>query len=168
MRAMANVGGQAAKRAAQILTESGRLATEVAEIATREGIDLPLIGADEVWTHNIGSDLAEKSAGARYPRIYIYCEGLTNQQREKFRCFSGKIYLTAEIRVSHDRVERVTEQLMSYVEAVTNLLEQNRGGWASGLYYAGGYRVEFGPIRPGGRNFLQAAKVKFELDASLG
>lgn len=34
------------------------------------------------------------------------------------------------------------------------------------MFYAGGYKVEFGPVKRGGRNFIQAAKITFELDVS--
>jgi hypothetical protein len=34
------------------------------------------------------------------------------------------------------------------------------------MFYAGGYDVEFGPVKRGGKNFLQSAKVSFEVDVS--
>lgn len=163
---MAAVGNQATKRAVGILSGGGRLAAEASRIAARDGIELPSLEAEQVRFQNVSSEIAERSLQVRYPGLYVYCEGLANQGREKFRNFSGKVYMVAEIRVTHDHLEGVTDQLMSYVEAITNVLEGSRGAWAEGLYYAGGYKVEFGAIKPGGKNFLQAAKIRFELDAS--
>jgi len=163
---MAALGSQATKRAVELLTGEQRLSGEASRIAARDGIELPLLGAEQVWTQNVSSELAERTASVQYPRVYVYCEGLANQLKEKFRGFSGKIYMTAEIRVTHDHLEGVTDQLLGYVEAVTNLLERSRGAWGPGLYYAGGYKVELGAVKQGGKNFLQGAKIRFELDAS--
>jgi hypothetical protein len=34
------------------------------------------------------------------------------------------------------------------------------------MFYSGGYEVVFGPVKRGGRNFLQAAKITFEIGVS--
>jgi hypothetical protein len=52
------------------------------------------------------------------------------------------------------------------VDAVTQVLDANRGSWGEGAFYAGGYEVSFDPIRHGGKNFIQSAKVSFEVDLS--
>jgi hypothetical protein len=56
--------------------------------------------------------------------------------------------------------------LQLYTSAVTDVLDLHRGEWGAGLFYAGGYRVEFGSVRRGGRSFLQTAKVLLEVEAS--
>jgi len=162
---MAAAATKATQRLAALLT-GGDLRSAIAAINAREGTSLPEIGAEQVIAQNVGPELAEKSAGARYPAIYVYCEGLANLLKEKFRAFSGKVYMAIEVRVSHDRQEAVGPMIQHYVEAMTELLERNRGEWAPGIYFTGGYKVEFGPIRHGGKNFLQSAKIRFELDAS--
>lgn len=165
---MAGLGREAVRTFAEMLKHPQGLAGAIADIAQREQIELTPIGDEQVITQNVAPEAAERSIGGRYPSVYVYCEGITNLMKEKFRKFSGKIQMAAEVRVSHDRIERVTDALQYYVEALAEVLEANRGEWGPGLYYAGGYKVEFGPIKHGGKNFLQGAKVRFELEGSMG
>ena len=60
---------------------------------------------------------------------------------EKFRTFSGKVRTVAEIRVSQDRIEGLEDQLRLYVDAVTQILDSNRGSWGLGAFYTGGYEA---------------------------
>jgi hypothetical protein len=57
--------------------------------------------------------------------------------------------------------------LQTYVEAVTDVLDKKRGRWATGMFYTGGYEIEFGPIKRGGRNFVQSAKVELTVNMSV-
>ena len=52
------------------------------------------------------------------------------------------------------------------MDAVCALLDDSRGDWGSGLFYAGGYDVSFEPVGRGGKNFLQRAKVGFDVEVS--
>ena len=45
--------------------------------------------------------------------------------------------MAIEVRVSQDRLEGIEEQLQMYVDAVTQVLDQNRGDWGEGMFYAG-------------------------------
>lgn len=164
---MATVGSKAVSKTVALLTSSQGLASAVQEIAIRENTTLAGIAASQVIAGNVAFDLAERTAGVNYPAVYVYCEGLANLLKEKFRTFSGKAHMAIEVRVSHDRLEVVGNELQFYTEAVTRVLDENRGEWAPGMYYMGGYKVEFGPVRHGGRNFLQAARVRFELEVSV-
>lgn len=74
--------------------------------------------------------------------------------------------MTAEVRVSQDRLEGVESQLQLYVDALTQVLDQGRGDLGDGVFYAGGYEVSYSPVKHGGRNFLQTAKVTFTVDIS--
>jgi len=98
--------------------------------------------------------------------VQVYVDRVRNLLTEKFRKFSGKVRTVAEVRVSQDRIEGIEEQLRLYVDAVTQVLEANRGSWGEGAFYTGGYEVTFEPVKHGGKNFLQAAKVVFEVDLS--
>lgn len=138
----------------------------VAAIAERES--LPLAAVAEVHLQNVASDLLEKTAGAQYPRVHLYTEKITNSLREKFRTFSGTIRMAAEVRLSQDRLEDVERNLLFYVDAVTDVLDSHRGCWAPGVLYTGGYEVTLQPLKHGGRNFLQTAKITFELEVSQG
>ena len=46
------------------------------------------------------------------------------------------------------------------------LLNGSRGDWGDGMYYTGEYEVAFGPVKQGGKNFMQVAKVTFEIGVS--
>jgi hypothetical protein len=46
------------------------------------------------------------------------------------------------------------------------VLDSNRGSWGQGVFFTGGYEVSFDPVQHGGRNFLQVARVSFEVDLS--
>ncbi len=60
----------------------------------------------------------------------------------------------------------IEDQLRLYVDAVTQVLDANRGSWGQGVFFTGGYEVNFDPVQHGGQNFLQIAKVTLEVDLS--
>ncbi len=91
----------------------------------------------------------------------MYCEKISNDLREKFRTFSGKAHMAIEVRVSQDRIEGLENLLQSHVDAVTRILDQNRGDWGNGMFYTGGYEAVFGEMAHGGRNFIQTGKITF-------
>ena len=109
----------------------------------------------------------EKAGATKYTSIYIYCDKVSNTLREKFRSFSGSLLLAADVRVSQDRIENIDQQSHLYTDAVTSVLDQNRGDWGRGLFYPGGYEVTFGPIKHGGRNYIKSARVTFVVEASI-
>jgi hypothetical protein len=75
--------------------------------------------------------------------------------------------MAAEIRNSQDRLQGLQEGLEQCADALTQVLDGNRGDWGSGMYYAGGYQVAFGAVKHGGKNYIQVAKVTFEIGVSI-
>ncbi len=144
------------------------LTFSIAAAANRADVKLESLEPEQVVVQNIGFETAERSAGAKYPSVYVYCEKLSNLQTEKFRTFSGKARMVVDVRVSQDRLEEIQRRLELYVEAVTDVLDTHRGNWGAGMFYGGGYEVTFNGIRHGGKNFVQTAKVTFDVDISLG
>ena len=114
----------------------------------------------------VDRDLRRRQPAVKYPVIHVYSDRVRNLLTEKFRTFSGKVRTVAEVRVSQDRIEGLEDQLRLYVDAVTQVLDANRGSWGQGAFYTGGYEVTFDPVKQGGKNFLQVAKVTFEVDLS--
>jgi hypothetical protein len=163
---MAALGSLAADKVLSIMTAATGLPYRVAALAEQESVELAAIEPSQVIGQQVGYETAERTAGVVYPAVYVYCEGLANLQKEKFRTFSGKAYMVVEVRTTHDRLEQVSKNLQYYAGAATEVLDGQRGDWGSGMFYTGGYKVEFGPIKHGGRNFLQVAKVQFEVDVS--
>jgi hypothetical protein len=123
--------------------------------------------AAQVTAENVAPEIVERSTAMQYPVLNVYCSSVNNLQREKFRTFSGQAALTIETRVSQDRLEGLEQNSQLYVDAVTLVLDQNRGDWGSGVSYNGGYEVHYGPVKHGGRNFLQIAKITFTVDVSM-
>jgi hypothetical protein len=125
-----------------------------------------LLRPPAIVRQNAPPALAEKALATKYPAVHVYCDRIVNSLTEKFRTFSGKIRTVAEVRVSQDRIEGLEDQVRLYVDGVTQILDANRGSWGAGMFFTGGYEVKFDPIQNGGLNFIQIAKVTFEVDLS--
>jgi len=138
----------------------------VAQLAIDTGVMLAPIPATHIINQHVPFPLAEKAKGVKYPVLYVYADRIRNLLTEKFRAFSGKVRTVTEVRVSQDRLEGLEDQLRLYVDAVTQVLDANRGTWGQGAFYTGGYEVNFDPVQHGGQNYLQIAKVSFEVDFS--
>jgi hypothetical protein len=124
------------------------------------------LSTDQIWTQNVGADLAEKANLVRYPVVQIYCEKLVNSLTEKFRSFSGTAQMVIEIRHSQDRLEGLQDALESYADAATALVNGSRGDWGNGMFYGGGYEVAYSAVKKGGKNFIQVTKVTFKIGVS--
>jgi len=122
--------------------------------------------ASQIHGENVASDLAEKTAGARYPSVHVHCDKIINDQLEKFRTFSGRVQVGVEVRLSQDRLEGLTGVVDEFVDSVGDVLCANRGDWGDGMFYGGKYEVAFGAVKHGGKNFIQAAKVIFDIGVS--
>jgi hypothetical protein len=164
---MAQTASITAQKVIEFLTAADTgLGPVVANLAIEAGVDLAAIPPEHVIPQNAPIALAERSQAVKYPVVHVYSDRVQNLLTEKFRTFSGKIRTVAEVRVSKDRIEGLEEQVRLYVDAVTQILDGNRGSWGQGMFFTGGYEVKFDPIQHGGRNFLQLAKVIFEVDLS--
>ena len=163
---MANIADAATRKIAKLLSGTSGVNASLEILAELEKVTLPLIGEKQIAAQNIAFDMVERSADVKYPTVHIYCEKLANTLREKFRTFSGEAYMAIEVRLSQDRLEGLEKKLQLYVDAVSQVLDGNRGDWGHGLFYGGGYEAVFGPVKHGGRNFIQIAKITFELGAS--
>jgi hypothetical protein len=122
--------------------------------------------ASQVRSQNVAADLAERSAPTHYPVVHVYCEKIVNDLREKFRSFSGTARMAVELRYSQDRLEGLEEVLEEGVDAAAGALQASKGDWGDGMFYAGAYEVGFGAVKRGGKNFIQVAKVTFEIGVS--
>jgi hypothetical protein len=115
---------------------------------------------------NASVDISEKTGYVQYPALLVYCDKLSNTLKEKFREFSGKAHLVVEVRHSQDTLAGIESSVEVYVDAVCALLDDSRGDWGSGSFYTGGYDVNYEPVVRGGGNFLQRAKVGFDVEVS--
>ena len=131
-----------------------------------EAVSLPPVQQNQVLAQNVTLEIAERSGESRYPAVHVYCEKLRNELKEKFRAFSGTAVMTVEMRVTQDRLEGLEQRLQLSVDAVTQVLERNRGDWGNGMFFSGAYEVAFAPVKHGGKNFIQVAKVTLEVGVS--
>ena len=122
-----------------------------------------VVDTSQVRAQNVAAQIAEHALGVKYPVVNVYCEKIVNDLRQKFQIFSGQVEMAIEVRQSQDRLEGIEDSLELYVDAAMQMLDGSRGDWGDGMYYAGGYEVAFGPVKQGGKNFIQVAKVTFEI-----
>lgn len=125
------------------------------------------LGGLQLRRQNVAADLAEQVGAVRYPVLLVYCEKVVNSLAEKFRTFSGTLQMAVEVRQSCDQLDGLESALEDTADAVTRMLSANRGDWGDGMHYGGGYQITFGAAKHGGKNFLQVAKVTFEIGASI-
>jgi hypothetical protein len=142
------------------------IASAIANLSQNSGITLPSIPVEQIISQNVPPAIAEKAAAVKYPVVNVYSNRVRNLLTEKFRTFSGKVQTVAEVRVSQDRIEGIEDQTRLYVDAVTQVLDSNRGSWGQGMFYTGGYDISFDPVQHGGKNLIQIARVTFEVDLS--
>ena len=150
----------------KLLTSSPGVNTNLDTLAQLEQTPLAPLTDRQIRAQNVSIELSDRSADMGYPAVYVYCDKVANLLTEKFRSFSGKAHIVVEVRLSQDRMDGLEKVMQLYVEAITQILEHNGGDWGQGMFYTGGYEVTFGPVKKGGRNFIQIAKITFEVGAS--
>ena len=154
------------RRLSDILTSESGVGPSAAQACLAAGITMPPVLRGQVVAQNVAADVTEKTAGAKYPAVHVYCDRLTNSLREKFRQFSGTARMVVEARVSQERLEGMELRTQVLADAITDVLDQSRGDWGQGMFFAGGYEVSYAPVKHGGRNFIQIAKITFEVNVS--
>lgn len=125
-----------------------------------------LIEERQLGTLQAPADLHDRVGKTAYPVYEVYVEKVRNKMTEKFRSFSGTVYVVVEVKVSQDRLEGLTDRLQFYADTVTDVVERNRGCVEAGVYLPGTYEVTFEAAKKGGLNVMQTARVKCELEVS--
>jgi hypothetical protein len=138
-----------------------RIAAMVEADSSLEAVAIPNIVA-----LNASVEVSEKTGYLQYPALVVYCDKVSNTLKEKFRQFSGKAHMVVEVRHSQDELTGIESNAAVYTDAVCALLDDSRGDWGGGLFYVGGYDVSYEPVGRGGKNFLQRAKVGFDVEVS--
>jgi hypothetical protein len=164
---MATIAGLVTAKAISLITAPEGLDAAIGELSLADGMVISPVIRNQIFSQNVAAELVERSVAMQYPTLHVYCEKLSNLLTEKFRTFSGRAVMTIEVRASQDRLEDLDSKLRAYTDALIQVLVQNRGDWGSGLFYTGVYEVSFGPVKQGGRHFLQAAKITFEVQVSV-
>jgi len=165
---MLQIAHSSTRKLMGVLAAADGLPAVVEALVLQQGFKLPAVTAQQIIAQNVAPDVAEHSTISNYPLIYVYCSKVVNELREKFRTFSGEAQMVVEARVSQDRLDQLEMNLHAYVDAITQTLDNSRGDWGDGTFFAGQYEVSFSGVKHGGRNFLQTAKVAFTLEISAG
>lgn len=156
----------AAHKLAALLTTSSAISAAISAMAAENGIDIPVISADQVFLSSAPASMAELQQELGYPRISVFSTKARNTQFEKFRTLSGTITVSAEIAATADLLSDVDTWIHFYIEAITSILRENRGDWGDGVFYSGAYDVDVQPPKPGASGFLQLARINFEVGVS--
>jgi hypothetical protein len=163
---MAGLSGMLTSVVVSMLTSTvDGLNVRMAAIETADP-SVQTIGIKTVVGQNASVDISEKTGHAHYPAVLVYCDKLSNTLKEKFRQFSGKAHMVVEVRHSQDQLTAIEANLSTYIDSVCALLDDSRGDWGGGAVYGGGYEVSYEAVARGGKNFLQRAKVGFDVEVS--
>ena len=163
---MGGIGRLTTNKLLGILVGSGGVPETIAAFAEAQKVTMPAISTAQIIAQNAPPEIAERSTVTKYPLVCIYCSKIDNVLREKFRTFSGDASMVIEARISQDRLEDIDGNAQFYVDAITEVLDSNRGDWGDGVFYTGGYEIAFGAVKHGGRNFLQTTKISFVVEIS--
>jgi hypothetical protein len=163
---MAKLGSAATAAMIRRMTAPAGLNSTLAALTAPDNLLAGLVDPAQVQAQNAAADLVERSQLTKYPSFHVFCEKVANTLTEKFRTFSGSLQIVVDVRHSQDRLEGLQDALELYVDAVTHVLDTARGDWGGGMFYGGGYEVTLGAVKHGGKNFLQTAKITFELGVS--
>ncbi|MGA2711985.1 MAG: hypothetical protein ABSG41_02680 [Bryobacteraceae bacterium] len=163
---MAGLSGALTATVVSMLTSAtGGVNVRVGAIEKADS-SLTAAGIRTIVALNASVDISEKTGYVQYPALLVYCDKLSNTLKEKFREFSGKAHMVVEVRHSRDTLEGIEPGVQVYVDAVCAMLDDSRGDWGSGTFYSGGYDVSYETVGRGGLNFLQRAKVGFDVEVS--
>lgn len=161
------IGNTVTAKTVQLLTAPNGVNLSLEALALSGETTVAPLGTAQIRTENVAIELAERATAVHYPAVNVYCEKIANQLVEKFRTFSGISQMAIEVRHSQDRLDGLQDTVELYTSAVMQTLDASRGDWGGGMYYAGGYQVTFGAVKSGGKNFMQTAKVTFEIGVSI-
>src|ERR1039457_4516171 len=183
----AKLGSAITAKIIQRITGPAGVNSSLATLTAADNTPGATLDAAQVRAQNVAPDLVERSRAVHYPAVNVYCEKIVNALTEKFRRFSGSAQMSIEVRHSQDGLEGrfsgsaqmsievrhsqdglegLQDALELYTDAVAQTLNACLGDWGGGMYYGGGYQVSFGAAQHGGKNFIQTAKITFEIGVS--
>jgi len=150
-----------------LLTTNDALSRAINSNAAAAVVTVAPLNNSQIMASSAGPDMGDLDLQLSYPRVCVYVTQVVNNQREKFRTFSGIVAVTADIWAS-DSLEQQTElELQFYTEGVAGLLDATIGDWGDGYRYSGIYDVHVQTPKTGGEGFVQLARLTCNLDVSF-
>jgi hypothetical protein len=156
----------AVQKFAALLLNEAALQSRITSIAQTAGISLPQIGTGQVVLSSASPALADNNVELTYPRVCLYTSAMKNSLMERFRSFSGTVSVVADIWASASLITDCDQWIHYYLEAVADILRENRGDWGDGVYFSGTYDAQILPPAAGGVGFVQVAKLTCLINVS--
>jgi len=135
------------------------LAASMEELKQVYGEEGQLPAAAEVHFQRTPGEAQEKAWPTKYPQLHVYCDRIESRPTERLRRFSGRVRVIAEVRVSQDRLDGITKNLHFCADGVRDVLERKAGCMREGLYLSDEYDMQVDPVKKGGLNFIQTARI---------
>ena len=157
----------ATNKLSALLTTNDALSQAISTSATQAGVVIPVIRSNQVVRSSAPVEIAERELQLSYPRVCLYASQVKNSQREKFRSFSGAVAVTCEVWSSANLVGDADLAIHYYLDAISSILQKNKGDWGDGFTFSGVYDVQLQSPKVGGSGFLESAKLTCSLDVSL-
>jgi len=157
----------AANKMLNLLTANNALPRAINSNAAALGVVVTPLNGSQITASFVGPDIGDLDLQLSYPRVCVYSTQVVNNQREKFRTFSGVAAVTADIWSSGSLEQQTELDLQFYVEGVAALLRANIGDWGDGYRYSGIYDVHMQTPKTGGEGFVQLARLTCNLDVSF-
>lgn len=160
---MANLTLAAIEKLRSLLLAPGGLNDKLYAIAVRDMVEPQAVDEDSVLSRHFSADASDKNTDLVYPLVFVYCNRIENRLEAKFSEFSGRVFLTVEVRASEEALDLLDGQAARMAEAVGDTLAQHRGKWTEYAAFDGRYETKFEAAKVAGRNFMQSARVEIEL-----
>ncbi len=168
----ANIASGATAKVLCLLQGTGGInasLTALQQAALQQGMAGGFAAAVQVTAQNVAPDLVEKSTAVRYPTG----EYLLRQSGE---CADGEIPELLGAGGDDDRDPAFAGRAGRPGKRAGTLhlptrpprrsTHFTRGDWGNGMFYSGGYEISFAAVKRGGRGFLQAARIGFNVGVS--
>lgn len=150
-----------------LLTTNDALSQAVNSNAATAGVVLAPLNSSQILASFVGPDMGDLDLQLSYPRVCIFSGQVVNNQKEKFRIFSGVVSVVANVWSSASLEQQTELALHFYVEAISGLLRANIGDWGDGCRYSGIYEVRMQAPKTGAAGFIQSAAVTCNLEVSF-
>lgn len=150
-----------------LLTLNNALSQAVTNNAAVAGVVVAPLNTSQIIASFVAPDIGDLDLQLSYPRVCIYSNQVANNQREKFRAFSGVVGVVADVWSSSSLEQQTELALHFYVEGISALLRSSIGDWGDGCRYSGIYDVRMQTPKTGGAGFVQTARLTCNLEVSF-
>ena len=150
-----------------LLTANDALSQAIMSNAAAAGVDVAPLNTGQITPSFVSPQIGDLDLQLSYPRVCIHTDHALNNQREKFRSFSGLAAVAADVWSSASLEQQTEAALHFYVEGIAGILRANIGDLGDGHRYSGVYEIQMQTPKSGGAGFIQQARVTFNLEVSF-